>query len=223
MGNQTKHPRPRLILASGSPQRRQLLTEAGYAFDVVVPGPHAECGICTKETPPEMVARLAYQKAADVAASLPQKRTDDTIIVACDTVAECMGHILGKPADRAHARQMLELLSGREHHVYSGLCLWPVSNGTPLVRVERTTLRMDSLGAQQIAEYLDSQLWEGKAGAFGYQDRAGWLHVAIGSESNVIGLPLELFAAMLAEMSGLAELPGLAELSDRPPPSDPLP
>ncbi len=211
MGSDTTHDRPRLILASGSPQRRQLLTDAGYKFDVIVPGPHAECGICSKETPPELVARLAYQKAADVAASLPEKPTDDAIIVACDTVAECAGHILGKPTDRAHARQMLQLLSGREHHVYSGLCLWRVSQDTPLVRVERTTLRMDHLGAEQIAEYLDSQLWEGKAGAFGYQDRAGWLHVVAGSESNVIGLPLELLAAMLEEMSGHGT------------PSDPLP
>jgi septum formation protein len=202
LGNETTHDRPRLILASGSPQRRQLLSDAGYEFDVVVPGPHAECGICTKETPPELVARLAYQKAADVAASLPEKPTDTATIVACDTVAECMGHILGKPTDREHARQMLELLSGREHHVYSGLCLWPVSKGTPLVRVERTTLRMDSLVELQITEYLDSHLWEGKAGAFGYQDRAGWLHIVAGSESNVIGLPVELLAAMLAEMSG---------------------
>jgi septum formation protein len=94
---------------------------------------------------------------------------------------------------------MLELLSGQEHHVYSGLCLWPLEGGRPQVEVARTTLRMDHLATAQLDEYLSSGLWEGKAGAFGYQDRAGWLHVVEGSESNVIGLPLELLAEMLAQ------------------------
>ncbi len=201
MDAETTHDRPRLILASGSPQRRLLLADTGYAFEVVLPGPHAECGICSKETPPELVARLARQKAADVAATLPPDQAAGAIIVACDTVAECAGQILGKPKNRAHAREMLELQSGRQQHVYSGLCLWPTDGRRPQVRVERTKLRMDPLGEQQVEEYLESQLWEGKAGAFGYQDRAGWVHVVEGSESNVIGLPMELLADMLAEVS----------------------
>jgi septum formation protein len=203
-----------LILASGSPQRSTLLAEAGYRFEVVAPGPNAECGICSLETPGELVARLACQKAADVAAKLAQRAiqnqvgtSDQTVaqisgpvmIVACDTVGECLGRVLGKPRDRAHARQMLELLSGREHRVYSGLCLQPLGAAQPHVRVARTTLRMDPLEIDQIEEYLDSGLWEGKAGAFGYQDRPGWLHIIEGSESNVIGLPMELLDAMLAE------------------------
>lgn len=201
----------RLILASGSPQRQRLLAEAGYAFDVILPGEHAECGICSKETPGELVARLARQKAADVRAQLARRQNATSglppvasaagqIIVACDTVAECRGQILGKPRDRGHARQMLELLSGREHRVYSGLCLSPVnSHPSTSVRVARTTLRMDELSPAQIDEYLGSGQWEGKAGAFGYQDRIGWLHLVEGSESNVIGLPLELLAEMLLE------------------------
>jgi septum formation protein len=199
-----------LILASGSPQRSALLAEAGYRFRVVVPGASAECGICSQETPGEMVARLACQKAADVAEKLSRDaaRNPDqksrpasgpALILACDTVGECLGQILGKPRDREHARAMLELLSGREHRVYSGLCLRPVGAGQPHVRVARTTLRMDSLAADAIEEYLASGLWEGKAGAFGYQDRPGWLHIIEGSESNVIGLPMELLEAMLAE------------------------
>lgn len=196
----------KLILASGSPQRHQLLTDAGYAFRVVVPSPTAECGVCSRESPGELVARLARQKAADVFEQL-QAADDENIdslassghlLVACDTVAECVGKILGKPADRAHARQMLELLRGREHRVYSGLCILPLDGRPAQTRVARTTLRMDELTAQQIDEYLDSGLWEGKAGAFGYQDRVGWLWIIEGSESNVIGLPLELLTEMLA-------------------------
>lgn len=186
-----------LILASSSPQRRALLQQAGYSFRIVEPDPGAECGVCSRESPGEMVARLARQKAADVAEQLGATLYADELIVACDTVAECAGSILGKPTDREHARQMLRLLSGREHRVYSGLCLWP-AHGQHQTRVARTTLRMDELTADQLDEYLDSGLWEGKAGAFGYQDRIGWLQIVEGSESNVIGLPLELLAQMLA-------------------------
>lgn len=190
---------PDLILASGSPQRQALLTGAGYRFTVVHPSVGAECGVCSRETPPEFVARMAWQKAADVA--MRQQRvapqTSGAVLVACDTVAECVGRILGKPKDRDHARTMLQLLSGREHHVYSGLCVWPLSAGLPHVHVAVTTLRMDVLADHQIEEYLASGMWEGKAGAFGYQDRIDWLHIVNGSESNVIGLPLELLAEML--------------------------
>lgn len=186
-----------LILASSSPQRKALLNEAGYRFRIVEPHPGAECGVCSRESPGEMVARLARQKAADVAGRLAGQPEAGEIILACDTVAECAGSILGKPRDREHARQMLRLLSGREHRVYSGLCLWPLASREPRTRVARTTLRMDNLAESQLEEYLDSGLWEGKAGAFGYQDRVGWLQVVEGSESNVIGLPLELLAEML--------------------------
>jgi septum formation protein len=191
---------PKLILASGSPQRRQLLEHGGYDFDIVVPSPGAECGLCSQESPAEFVARMACQKAIDVAQQLGDRQAPGRWIVACDTVAECQGVLLGKPADRGHARQMLERLSGRVHHVYSGLCLRELDTATMRVRVASTTLQMDRLSTEQIQEYLDSGQWEGKAGAFGYQDRVGWLHVVEGSESNVIGLPMELLAAMLADV-----------------------
>lgn len=192
-------PKPTLVLASGSPQRKRLLADAGYLCEVVVPRPAAECGLCSRETPGEMVARLARQKAADVAEQLRehQRASGGELIVACDTVAECRGQILGKPAGRDHAQRMLELLSGQLHRVYGGLCLWPRWNDQPQVRLAQTTLRMDELSASQIEEYLDSGQWQDKAGAFGYQDRVGWLHIVEGSESNVIGLPLELLADML--------------------------
>lgn len=184
-----------LILASQSPRRRELLEEAGYSFEVDPPSDTAESGEVPNETPAELVARLALQKAADVAA-----RRREALILACDTVVECDDAILGKPDDREHARQMLAGLSGREHHVLSGVCLWPLPYGKPLVRTALTRLRMDVLSPAQIEEYLDSGQWQGKAGAFGYQDRLGWIHVLEGSESNVVGLPMELLAEMLHEV-----------------------
>jgi septum formation protein len=184
--------RPKLVLASRSPRRRELLTLAGYDFDVVVPDDAAECGVCSRETPEKLVARLARQKAANVVPKISRG-----LVLGCDTVVECNGQILGKPADEVHARQMLQMLSGRDHRVLSGLCLWNVPGGNPLVRVAVTRLRMDRLSAMEIDDYLASGLWEGKAGAFGYQDRLSWVHVVEGSETNVVGLPIELLEAML--------------------------
>ena len=185
-----------LILASQSPRRRQLLAAAGFDFRVIAPSDSAECGICSRETPPELVARLAFQKARDVAL-----RNSHGLILGCDTVAECRGHILGKPRDERHAREMLELLRGREHRVYSGLCLWQRPLDRNEVQVDVTRLEMHPISDQQLKAYLESEAWQGKAGAFGYQDRTGWLRIIEGSESNVVGLPLELLRKMLPHFS----------------------
>ncbi len=183
------------VLASQSPRRKQLLEAAGYAFVIKPPPESAECGICSRETPPEMVARLARQKAAAIAPDVSQG-----IVLACDTLAECRGTMLGKPQDRDHARQTLQLLRGTTHHVYSGLCLWPRPDDQPRVEVDVTKLTMDPVTDQQIEEYLDTDLWVGKAGAFGYQDGVDWLHIVQGSESNVVGLPMELLEKMLRDL-----------------------
>ena len=124
------------------------------------------------------------------------------IVIGCDTIVECHGRILGKPEDRDDARRMLRLLSSRVHHVYSGLCLWRRPDDRTQVKADVTKLRMDRHSDAELEEYLDSGAWQGKAGAFGYQDRHGWIHVVSGSESNVVGLPLELLQSMLREMEG---------------------
>jgi len=196
----------RLILASGSPQRYQLLTDAGYDFEVMVPDQAVECGVCSTGGPAALVGELALRKANDVVGKMAAvgKSTPDEeqIIIACDTLAECGGEVLGKPNDEQHARAMLTLLQGQRHRVYSGLCVWKrtptLAAGKPEARIAVTELVMDALSDAQIEEYLATDLWQGKAGAFGYQDRPGWLHIRQGSESNVIGLPMELLAEMLA-------------------------
>jgi septum formation protein len=184
-----------LILASRSPRRRELLAEHGYWFRVVPPGDSAESGVCSGEIPAQLVARLARQKAADVA-----ERCRSGLIVGCDTVAECLGQILGKPRDIQHARQMLSLIRGREHRVLSGLCLWDAASGRRQVGVAVTRLFMEPISDAQLQQYLASGDWDGKAGAFGYQDGHDWLRVLEGSESNVVGLPMELLAEMIREM-----------------------
>ena len=209
---------PKLILASRSPRRRELLTEAGYEFEVRPPRSADECGVCSRESPAELVARLAFEKAADVVQQFerglvlardtlaegdPQvlslKPQAPLLVLACDTVAECDGEVLGKPLNEAEARRMLGKLSGRGHRVLSGVCLWRVPDNRLLTRVAVSKLTMDRLSEQQLDEYVESCQWEGKAGGFGYQDRLGWVHIVAGSESNVVGLPMELLSEMIAE------------------------
>jgi septum formation protein len=197
-------PPPRLILGSGSPQRRRLLADAGYEFDVIAPRDSVECGICSTGGPAGLVVELAVSKALDVAAQLKDHAAGQgaAVILACDTVAECRGEVLGKPHDEAHARSMLERLRGNLHRVYSGVCVWRpaalAANDKPGVRLAVSELFMDEIADAELEDYLASGLWQGKAGAFGYQDRIGWLRLNRGTESNVIGLPMELVPEMLA-------------------------
>jgi len=197
-----------LILASGSPRRAQLLTAAGYEFTVMVAGEDAECGMCSRETAPEMVARYAYRKAADVVA-----RIDDGFVLAADTVASCVGQILGKPRNQEHAEEILRLLSGRRHDVYTGVCIWSARQNRCLVDVVRTELEMLPLSEEMLDVYLDSMKWEGKAGAFGYQDGHDWLFVRSGSESNVVGLPMERLAELLENFNSTAETVNTGSIS----------
>ncbi|MEX2316405.1 MAG: Maf family protein [Pirellulales bacterium] len=200
MTNSSPATRPPLILASRSPRRRELLAEAGYSFEVIAPAEDVECGVCSESGPAGLVAELAHRKAAAIVAQIagdPQRQRQ--LVLAADTVAECDGFILGKPRDEGDARAMLRQLSGREHRVYSGVCLWRVGDHQPRTRVAETRLRMDALSDDQLEAYIASGQWEGKAGAFGYQDRLGWVHIVEGSASNVVGLPLELLDEMLAE------------------------
>ena len=183
----------RIVLASQSPRRHQLMTAAGYEFVVVQPSETAECGICSRETTPELVARLALQKYQDVAPRLDSP----AIVVACDTVADCMGRVLGKPEHREHAEEMLRLLSGRRHAVYSGLCVCSHPAGRPQLAVEKSELEMCKLTEQQIDEYLDSEAWFGKSGAFGYQDGHPWLKLVHGTADNVVGLPMDVVRKFL--------------------------
>tara|TARA_Y100000588_G_C14063592_1_gene842599 strand:- start:392 stop:967 length:576 start_codon:yes stop_codon:yes gene_type:complete len=184
-----------LILASQSPRRKSLMHEYGYTFLVHPPSDTAEGGMCSGETPPELVVRLAKQKAEDVA-----KQYEHAVIIGCDTVAECMGTVLGKPVDIDDARRMLTMLRGKDHRVLSGLCIWKRPSDKVTLKLDITTLHMDEVTDSQIEAYLATDKWQGKAGAFGYQDGWDWLHVIQGSETNVIGLPMEVLSDALSRI-----------------------
>jgi septum formation protein len=156
-------PTPQLILASGSPQRRELLESAGYQFEIMPPADSAECGVCSTGGPASLVVELAVSKALDVCAQLKAAgRLADgrAVILACDTLAECGGEVLGKPQDEAHARRMLERLRGSDHRVYSGVCVWRLlADGGPTepdVRLATSELHMDDVTDADVDEYLAS-------------------------------------------------------------------
>ena len=185
---------PRLVLASSSPRRKELLTRAGYHFQVLPPESDQERGPDAGESASELVERLAEQKALPVAAHL-----ENAVVVGCDTVVECDGSILGKPSSLETARCMLLQLRGGTHRVYSGLCLVGVPCGRKWSGVEVTSLVMDTISDEQLERYLQSGQWAGKAGAFGYQDGLDWLRIVEGSESNVVGMPMELLSSLLMD------------------------
>jgi septum formation protein len=190
-------PRP-IVLASRSPRRLELARRAGWNVTVVVPPEAAEAEAAPRgpDEPLEAyVRRLAAAKAEAVAAI----GVTGTIL-ACDTLSEVDGQALGKPIDRADARRMLLTLSGRGHRVVTGVCLWQRPGGEPVTAHCESLLAMDPLTDEFLDWYLASGLWQGKAGACGYQDERLPLRLVAGSESNIVGLPLELIGDLLAQL-----------------------
>lgn len=147
------------------------------------------------ETLADHVVRLALVKARAVAANLSA-----ATILACDTLSEVDGEALGKPRDRADARRMLERLSGRTHRVLTGVCVWDHPAYPPETTAVESILTMPLLEAGFIETYLDTGLWQGKAGACGFQDGHVPLRLVAGSGSNVVGLPLEAVGEMLERL-----------------------
>jgi septum formation protein len=181
----------RLILASGSPQRERLLREAGYEFDVLVPG--------DDEPPTEAfadaaayVVHTAWCKARQVAAQVAQGR-----VLAADTVVALEGRIIGKPSDCVDARRILSELSGSVHQCLTGVCVWQRPADVWLGGVEITELRMRTLSAAELDAYLASDRWVGKAGAYAIQDDDPYASIIRGSHSNVVGLPMDLVSRLL--------------------------
>jgi septum formation protein len=190
-----------LVLASGSPRRAQLLRAAGYDFRIDPADDSAECGICSGDAAPEFSARNAFRKAENVAS-----RYQNALVLGADTVAWCNGQILGKPRDIEHAEAILRMLSGREHDVYTGICVWSVSQSKCVVQSVRTRLQMEPISEEMLSQHLESMRWEGKAGAFGFQDGNDWLKiVGNGSGSNVVGLPMERLAEILENFDSIAD------------------
>lgn len=181
------------MLASASPRRVTLLRQVGAEFTVVDPGPdRAWPG---QASPRHGVRALALDKAQRVAAGRP-----DAVVIGADTVVVARGERLGKPADRAAARAMLERLHGRQHEVWTGLGV--VHRGEQRTAAECTLVRMARLSARDIEEYVASGEPLDKAGAYGIQGLAGQFVKRVeGDYTNVVGLPLARLRALLEEFA----------------------
>jgi len=172
----------RLILASASPRRAELLRAAGIPFEVSPIG--VDELFHPGETPEAAVARLARSKATAVSALY-----GDAIVLGADTTVVVSGEALGKPADAGDAARMLRLLSGRTHEVLTGVCL--CANGRTLMHVERTFVRVARLSEDDIAWYVATGEPGDKAGAYAIQGLGSrFIEGVDGSYSNVVGLPI---------------------------------
>jgi len=173
---------PRLVLASASPRRLDLLRQAGIEPDAVAPTDIDETPLAD-ETPRRLALRLAEQKARAASAT-------GAFVLAADTVVAAGRRILPKPADEAAARSFLELLSGRAHRVFTGVAVL-APDGRIASRLAECRVHLKRLTASELQAYLDGGEWRGKAGAYAIQGRAGAFVTAVqGSYSAVVGLPL---------------------------------
>ena len=189
-------PAPPLLLASTSPQRRAILEQLGLPFDVVAPS-------YEEHDPPdadavELVRDHARGKARSAAADAGERP-----VLGVDTAVVLDGRLYGKPADAGEAEAMLEALAGRTHVVVSGLCL--LTHAWEEVHHDETRVRFRPLTARDLAAYVASGEWQGRAGAYAIQGRgAGLVERVEGDYLNVVGLPAALLVRLLAErFSGL--------------------
>ncbi|HSZ20941.1 MAG TPA: Maf family protein [Candidatus Acidoferrum sp.] len=188
----------KIVLASSSPRRAEILRNAGIAFDIhttqidetALPGEPAR----------EMVARLAEAKARAAAVQLGAAPRE-CIVVGADTTVELDGEILGKPRDSADAREMLAELSGRTHHVLTGIFLLRLPSGAERKAVENSTVTFAPISQREIDAYVATGEPLGKAGAYAIQGFAGrYISGIEGCYFNVVGLPLARLYALLREL-----------------------
>ncbi len=187
----------KLILASSSPRRAEVLRDAGMAFEVYAP--QVEEARRPNEAVEKMVARLAEAKARAAAESVSEK--NHAIIIGADTAVELDGEIFGKPRDAADAREMLSYLSGRTHHVLTGIYVLRLPDGATRSAVERTAVTFAPLDPNEIGAYVTSGEPFGKAGGYAIQGRAGrYIPRIEGCYFNVVGLPLARLYALLGDL-----------------------
>ncbi len=190
----------RLVLASGSPRRRELLAQLGAVF--TVDPPDIDETPVRGEAPVDYVRRLALGKAMATAG----RYSIDTLVIAADTTVALDGHILGKPADAAEAAEMLRFLSGRVHDVHTGLA---VARGSEVIVESATTkVEMVEIGDDDIAWYIGTGEPFDKAGAYAIQGAGGvFVESVRGSVSNVIGLPMTLLRSVVRRLSAELMVP----------------
>ena len=177
----------KIILASQSARRRDILENLGIKFDIKVS--QVDESMSDTLTPGENVETVSMRKAAAVAGELGITDSDDTLVIASDTVVVCDNIILGKPRDKAHATEMIGMLSGRRHSVISGIAV--IYRGKRVFSHEETEVEFRSLTDAEIEAYVSTDEPYDKAGGYGIQDKAAIFVRGIhGDYLNVVGLPV---------------------------------
>jgi septum formation protein len=184
-------PAVRLILASASPRRQELLAGAGYQFEID-PADVDELDYSPSLAPAQVAELLARRKAAVTAARHPADVT-----LAADTVVSLGTQMLGKPTDADDARRILRSLSGSRHDVITAVRVVCPARGVDLAQTARATVVMRAITDQELEQYIATGLWEGKAGAYGIQDDDPFVTRIEGSLTNIVGLPMEETVEML--------------------------
>lgn len=194
----------RVILASGSPRRKELLKQLFADFEVL---PAKGSEIYTEREPAKIVQQLAVQKAAEVESSVVRQGEEPMLVIGADTVVAFQGQILGKPADAKQAKEMLKMLASDVHQVYTGVALIVIQHGKRqcLEFAECTNVRFYPMTAQEIEAYVQSGEPMDKAGAYGIQGIGGRFVEGIeGDYQNVVGLPLAKLYQVLKKIDEIA-------------------
>jgi nucleoside triphosphate pyrophosphatase len=187
-------PGPRILLASASPRRRELLAGAGLEFD-------ARATDVPEDLPPGIEPEAAAVLLAERKARAAREASAE-FVLAADTIVAVGTEFLGKPSDRAEARRMLERLSGSRHKVITGVCALRTADGKTASAFERTFVTMRAITPVEIEAYVASGEWEGKAGGYAIQETADRFVTRLeeGGFDNVVGLPVGLALDLLERL-----------------------
>ena len=182
-----------IILASASPRRRDLLAQAGYTFEVVPSDVDESAFEGSTSSPRQHAEALALAKARSVAPRYP-----DALVIGADTLVDCDGQIIGKPADAREAEQITRRLFSAPHKVITGLALIRLRDNTQVIRSDVTIVYPRNMTPEMIAKHIAGGSWQGKAGAYAIQKTGDEFvdHIE-GSLTNVMGLPMELLQRLL--------------------------
>ena len=183
---------PRLILASASPRRRELLHAAGYEFEV------HPADIDEDKQPPQILPADLAQRLAQLKAYAIADRFPNDVVLAADTVVAFGDKPLGKPPDDAAATKMLELLSGTTHIVITGVVIMHKAAGVTRSARVMSAVRMKMLSNDEIRRYVEGGQWQGKAGGYGIQDDDPFVTRMSGCHTNIVGLPVPETRRLLA-------------------------
>ncbi len=187
-----------IILASASPRRKQLLAQAGYKFEVIVPDIDESAFPAERGKSVKYAKHLALAKARSVAAKFPNR-----LVIGADTVVDFKGQIIGKPAEAKDAKRITRKLFSSPHKVITGVAIIRMSDGIEIVESDTTTVYPKKMSERQIAEHIRGGSWKDKAGAYAIQETGDRFVERIkGSLTNVMGFPMELVVRMLEKVMG---------------------